>query len=185
MNTIELMHDLSRFVCDKQSYGCYALDELPREKLVKPALIISNTAPSSHSGKHWVGFYFTPGHKAEFFDSFGRPPNQKQFKQFLENNSTSFVYNNKRIQGNFSSVCGNFCILFLYFRCQHKSMSTFLKNFNVHTPEKNDLKVLRMYSKLSEKLQRNKKYKNQTGGRCNMITCNQTCTSLRKKSKCK
>lgn len=185
MNTIEIMHDLSRFVDKKMSYGCYALDELPREKIVRPCLIISNTAPSSHSGKHWVGFYFKAGsNRAEFFDSFGRAPTQKQFKQFLDNNSTSFIINSKRLQSSVSNVCGAYCVVFLYFRSRCASMTKFLKNFNVQTPELNDIKILQMYAKLSEKLLRNKnKFKNQTGGNCNIINCNQTCTPLRKKCK--
>lgn len=164
------------------TYGCYAIDELP-EKVVRPCLIIANTDASNLPGQHWTGFYFKSGSdRAEFFDSFGRKPTQKEFKKFIDNNSKSFIYNSKKIQGNYSTVCGNYCILFLFFRSRNLSMAKFLKHFNVQKPQINDMKILHMYAKLSEKLMRNKKkYKSQTGGnRCNTITCNQTCLPLKK-----
>lgn len=187
MNTLELLHDLSKFVCvgNKGGYGVYASDQLPKEKIVRPSLIIANTAPSSHSGKHWCGFYFKSGsNKAEFFDSFGGAPRKREFLRFIKNNSTSYIYNHKRLQSNWSTCCGNYAILFLFFRCSNLSMSTFLKEFDVKNPETNDIKVMNMYAKMSENLHRKmrcKKYKNQTGGNCNVITCNQTCAPLQRR----
>lgn len=185
MNTLELLHDLSRFICGAKTtsnYGVYACDELPKEKLIKPALIIANLSDSSSSGSHWVGFYFRANsNKGEFFDSFGKPPTLKVFKNFIAQNCTSYIYNNHKLQSNWSSCCGNYAILFLYFRCKQRSMRSFIKEFDVHQPEQNDVKIMEMYAKMSQELQKKmrcKKYKNQIGGNCKVITCMQTCVPL-------
>lgn len=176
------MHDLSRFACAKMSYGVYALDKLP-SKIVRPCLIIANTSLASQPGDHWTSFYFKANsNRAEFFDSFGRRPTQHQFKTFLKHNCKSFIYNSKRIQSDFSSVCGHYSLIFLFFRCNNYSMTKFLSRFNIHNREANDNKILRMYGKLSKILmQDSKKNKKRGNKKCNTITCNQTCTSLKKK----
>lgn len=175
------MHDLSRF-CKKVCFGCYALDELPK-KITRPCLIVSNTAVSTHPGKHWVAFYFgVNSQKAEFFDSFGRKPTQRQFKTFLKNNCKSFTYSPFKLQSDYSTCCGHWCLLFLYNRNKSISMADFVKSFDLKKRRQNDMKILRMYAKLNRQLLRNsKKYKTQIGGNCNTITCNQTCVPLRKK----
>lgn len=182
MNTIELLRDLSKFVCtSKGSWGVYAANQLPREKVTRPCLVIANTKSSDSPGEHWTGFFFPAGNKkAEFFDSFGRPPHKKSFMNFIHNNSTSFIYNDKKIQGNWSAVCGQYTILFLYFRCRNRSLKKFQKEFNVKTPERNDMKIMKMYARLSAKLQ-SKKNANQTGGSYKVITCNQSCKPLMKR----
>lgn len=185
MNTLELLRDLSKFACMKKcNFGVYASDELPKKnELVRPSLIIVNTKPSNHSGEHWCGFFFSSNSKkAEFFDSYGRKP-MADFKRFIEENSVSYIYNTKKLQSNFSSVCGQYTLLFLYFRCKNRSLNSFLNEFDIHTPEANDKKILRMYAHLSRKIQ-TKSFKNQTGtGKCNIVTCNQTCVSLQQKKK--
>lgn len=185
MNTLELLRDLSKFACMKKcNFGVYASDELPKKnELIRPSLIIVNTAPSSHSGEHWCGFFFNSrSNKGEFFDSYGRKP-MAHFKRFIEQNSVSYIYNTKKLQSNFSSVCGQFTLLFLYFRCKNRSLKSFLDEFDIRTPLLNDKKIVRMYANLSRKLH-SKPYKNQMGtGKCNIITCNQTCVSLKQKKK--
>lgn len=186
MNTIELLRDLSRFVCTKNKghWGVFACDQLPKEKITRPCLIICNTAPQSHPGIHWTAFYFGPrGKTAEFFDSFGRPPTlKKQFLRFIKNNSTSYIYNDKKIQGSYSTTCGNFSICYLYYRCLNRSMKTFLIEFDTKKPELNDKKIMKMYAKLSATLNNKmRKNVNQSGGKYSVITCNQTCAPLRRK----
>lgn len=186
MNTLELLSDLSKFACTKKqsTWGVFALDQLPKEKISRPCLVICNSAKSSHPGLHWNGIYFGAGNKkAEFFDSFGRPPYKKEFRKFIKNNSTSCVHNDKKIQGNYSTVCGQYSILFLYFRCKNHSMTKFIDEFSAKKSELNDRKIRKMYAQMSAAL--NKKIRaqnaNQTGGNYNCITCNQTCKALKKK----
>lgn len=185
MNTIELLRDLSKFVCAdaKGRWGVFAADQLPQEKITRPCLVIANNRRSTHSGEHWLGFFFPAGSKrAEFFDSFGRPPKNKSFIKFIKNNSTSFIYNDKKIQGNWSAVCGQYTLLFLYFRCKNRSMRTFLNEFDVRSPDRNDVKIMKMYAKMSSKMHTERQENpTQTGGRYKIITCNQTCKPLKKK----
>lgn len=181
MNTLQIMRDLSRFPCRKSTFGVYPLDELPK-RIERPCLIIANTAKSTHNGKHWVAFYFEHNSdKAEFFDSFGRPPTQKEFKSFIKNNSKYSEHNQVRMQSDYSILCGQYSLLFLFFRCSGRSFAEFRRQFNAQRPRQNDRKILRMYTNMSRKLARNFK-KTQIGGNmCNRITCNQTCTALKKK----
>lgn len=79
---------------------------------------IVNTDPSTKPGKHWVAFYLGPHGKLEFFDSYGRPPTHFNFP--LASNlldSSRFEYNTLALQADTTSVCGQYCLVFLFLRC--------------------------------------------------------------------
>lgn len=79
---------------------------------------IVNTDPSSRPGQHWVAFFLAPHGKLEFFDSYGRPPTHFGFplnSQMLE--PACFEYNTLSLQADSTSVCGQYCLVFLFLRC--------------------------------------------------------------------
>ena len=95
MNTTELISILRGcHLTNSHATDVFAADELPLSLDHYPTAIISNTDGSDKSGTHWTAFYFpNKNAPAEFFDSFGRPPEfyNPHFKNFLENNATKWL----------------------------------------------------------------------------------------------
>lgn len=172
MNTINIMESLRGFNKHNSTIGVFPCNKLP-SKIKKPSFIVANTDPSNKPGEHWVAFYFpTKGH-AEFFDSFGQPPNKRYFTKFLERHSRKYVINSHRFQGNFSSTCGNYCCLFLYYRSIGKTLKQFSNNFSPYNFESNDVKVISLFKKYIQKSSRT-----QTGGK-KQRECIQCCKSMK------
>lgn len=147
--------------------GVYPCDKLPKN-VEKPGIIVANTDPSYKSGEHWVAFYFPKNKKGEYFSSYGDYPKNKYFIKFLHNNSSSFITNTHRLQSDFSSCCGHYCCVYLYYRCKGVSLNQFLNLFSKSDYEFNDRKIMRLYKKHFGK---------QYGGRKILNQYNQTCCS--------
>lgn len=122
MNTEELLRCVQSDNVVRQSFkGVFPRDELPK-KVVKqfPVSYIVNTDASGQEGKHWVAIYLENGERGDFFDSYGNPPSwlAVEFVKFLKRNVYGYSYNDKRLQGYYSTVCGQFCLFYLYHRCR-------------------------------------------------------------------
>lgn len=117
MNTSQLLCALH---CDPllstTIQGVYATDQLP--EYVHRGGFIANTDISSKSGRHWCAFYFDGTGQSEFFDSYGKPAHyyNNTFVRCLHNNSIVQLYNSKKLQSNYSNVCGQYCLYFLIHR---------------------------------------------------------------------
>jgi len=90
--------------------GVFPRDLIPNDISHYPACYVANTDPSTKPGAHWVAFYLESPKKSEFFDSYGFHPRVYGFT----NHVTS--YNHTQYQSFASSVCGQFCVLYLYTR---------------------------------------------------------------------
>lgn len=171
MNTIQLTVDMTDNKNIKKYFrGVFPSDKLPK-KIKKPSLLIVNTDPSTSKGSHWVAFYIPRTGKPEYFDSLGRIPEKKEFLEFLAKHGKTFDYNKKRLQGTFSTTCGNYCGVYLYFRSKNIPFKQFLKLFSSKNFELNDSKILELYKKIFRR-----KKKVQIGG--SQIICNQTCQPI-------
>jgi hypothetical protein len=84
-----------------------ASDELP-SRVPTGSIYIINTDPSWLPGQHWVAVNFETNGYAEYFDSFGKPPRQKVIEDFLNQNSTKWTSNMKRLQSIHSNACGHY-----------------------------------------------------------------------------
>ena len=106
--------------------GVFPADELAKETVNQfPSGYIANTDPSHKPGEHWVAFYFDKRGKGEFFCSYGKPPETYNFQAWIERNATSWTYQKTRLQGDLSSVCGQYCLFFLLHRLRDISISGF------------------------------------------------------------
>lgn len=126
--------------------GVYAANTLPRHVQL-PALLVVNTDTSEREGTHWVAMYISAFGRGEFFDSFGFPPIIPQHRHFMDNNCSSWTYNTVQLQGIDSSVCGEYCVLFLTHRARGLSMEEFLWFFSVGDESVNDLLVQVQFKK--------------------------------------
>lgn len=189
MNTKQILRDLSRMCCEKKrNFDVLPADFLPTTRIDKknrPFYLVANTAASFEGdGEHWVCMYIPKKYSEniEYFDSFGLPAINNYFEKFISNNCKKYVYNANQLQADNSTVCGNFCVVFLNERCtKKKSLSEFVNHFSKTDREMNDAKIRKMYNKLhaQHKVTRvkNKNKKMTQRGRglyCKLI-CNQTC----------
>ena len=126
MNSKQLVQILKE---NKEFIGVFPCDKIPK-KVTTPVALIANTHPHSKPGEHWVAFYIDHDKTGEYFDSYGRLPVLKEFKQFLNKNSSYWLHNTERVQGPLSTVCGQYCIFYLVHRLccdipMHKIIKTF------------------------------------------------------------
>lgn len=148
MNTLEIARDLSQNLKTRQHFkGVFPADCLPKSKLKKPAFVVANTDNANQEGTHWVAFYFPKVGKGEYFDSFGNGPINTDFIKFLQKNCSSYIKNDQRLQGDFSTYCGQFCCMYLYYRCVGKTLKQFLQLFTSTKFNFNDNKVIHLYHK--------------------------------------
>lgn len=137
MNTDEINHVLNSNKKTKKFFkGVFPSDCLPTKKLKRPAFVVANTDDRYSPGSHWICMYFpkgenTPGY---YFDSIGIQPLNDHFLKFLKTNCKKFFSNNQQLQGNFSSTCGHWCCVYVYYRCMGKSLKHFLKKFSKKKP---------------------------------------------------
>ena len=78
---------------------------------------IANTDPSNLPGQHWVAFYIDRSRSPpifEFFDSYGLTPSDYNFPTISPN--AHLIHNPIALQSLTSTVCGQYCILYLYLR---------------------------------------------------------------------
>ena len=117
LSNIDLDMILKRDHVTKKGYlGAFPACEIPISKR-KRYFFITNTDLHDEPGTHWTA-WMVEGDKIDFFDSFGRSPNNKQFpyefKKFILGKKVS--YSAFRVQQYTSNTCGYFCMYYIYFR---------------------------------------------------------------------
>jgi hypothetical protein len=112
--------------------GIYASDSLPIRVTEFPSALVCNTDPVKEKGSHWIAFWFKNGTECEFYDSFGKLPEDYdiQLRSFIDRNSFACVYNDVQVQSNSASTCGFHVLFYLYRRAQGFSMQSSLRMLN-------------------------------------------------------
>jgi len=131
--------------------GVYSRDTLPNlsNQSRFPCCFISNTDVSKGKGKHWVVFYFTSVQDLEFFDSLGRCYSYYHFDTLkqLYPKLVSVKRINQRIQSCHSSLCGHYCLFFLFMRSHGHSFYHITDSFCLHDSNWNDKQVSKFIKK--------------------------------------
>lgn len=141
MDTTELQKYLNTIHPSLQ-YNVYAANRLPIYTQ-NPTYIISNLDPDTKPGSHWVAIHIDINGLGQYFDSYGRPP--KGYHQtFLKKNSRQWDFNTYRLQNDWTSVCGEYCLLYLYYKYNGNTMSDFIRLFNMETLY-NDILLYNMF----------------------------------------
>ena len=133
MNGREIVHKLSQYPATRGLFkGVFSSDLLPRSKKT-PFCFIANTEPHDDPGEHWVAFFVFATH-IEFFDSYGRAPNNpmfpKSFSRYVANKNC--VYNARLLEGFFSKTCGQFCIFYICMRSSGVSYKKMINSLSVN-----------------------------------------------------
>lgn len=129
MNTIELAQKaLNDSMLSQCFLGVFASNKIPKISKV-PAALIVNLDENNLPGSHWIGMFFTKTGKCEFFDSYGRKPDNC-ILQYITQHVTSYTYNNICVQDLWSISCGQMCLYFLIWRCRGISFKKIIKSMH-------------------------------------------------------
>ena len=125
MDLEQSLHALFRCTAFKNSFHVIANDEMKFIQFVNlPKAIIQNVQDGEKPGIHWVAYFVrelprgqedTDGNRIiwDFFDSYGKTPD---FYPLNTPPGRMCSFNENVFQSPFSSLCGHFCIYFLYNR---------------------------------------------------------------------
>jgi len=138
MNTSEITSTLNHL---PGFLGVYAADRLPLNLQISSCLV-ANTDPHDKPGQHWIAIFIDHEGNGEYFDSYGRPP-LKEIEYFLPK---SYIYNQKRLQGITTAVCGQYCIYYLTNRSKGHTLQAIVNSFSRNCTE-NDALVKRFVDK--------------------------------------
>ena len=132
MNTDEIETYLKKDpACKDMFYGVYSSDNIPTISKL-PALIVCNTDTRRGPGEHWIVIYLDNTGHGEYFDSFGRRP-EDGFKTFLDEHCSSWICNERQLQSVISSFCGHYCIFFSLYRSRGVDLRSIVKLFTKDT----------------------------------------------------
>ena len=118
--------------------GVYSRDNLPNK--IKDEAYVINFDEYSNIGTHWFALY-VDNNDVTYFDSFGVKHVPKEIKKFI-NRSLSIKTNIFRIQAYHSIMCGYFCIGFINFMLDGKTLTDFTSLFSPYDFDKNDNIIL-------------------------------------------
>lgn len=141
MNTSQLQCCIKCDYTMRNKVQVVAADQLPDTLTSLPCGFIANTDIATKAGSHWCAFYFDPVGNGEFFDSYGKAPQfyNIHFLNFFNHHARKGKkVNNKRIQGDFSSVCGLYSLLYLKRRLNNVPMNEIIKPFSQTAFTQND-----------------------------------------------
>ena len=120
MNSQEIAVILSRVIMGTGTnfLGVFPSNEIPMPTSF-PSCYVANIDPNTLPGSHWVAFYYIDSHHLEFLDSYGMPPSLYQFHL---PRGVLVLHNQVEIQKLNSTVCGQYCIFYLFHRARGSSL---------------------------------------------------------------
>ena len=142
MNSISIERKLNSY---SQFLGVFPSDIhcLPIIKKY-PSCLISNTDDHNLPGTHWIAMYFKNKNYVEYFDSYGNKPFILSHMKYMEKYASNIKYNDKIVQGQFSTTCAGHCIYYIHLKCNNYSLNDIMKIYsdNYHF---NDAFIYKMF----------------------------------------
>ena len=121
MNSLEIAYCLNNIgSLRKINGGVVAANQLPTIHTL-PYCFVANTDADTKPGTHWVAFYLDAHGDCDYFDSYGRKPNNLLFQRFLRGRAVN--WNKKQVQSYLSAACGHHSIYFLHERSAGVSLN--------------------------------------------------------------
>ena len=124
-----------------RTYDVVAKDCLPEIINTYPIAIVCNTHDADQPGEHWIAMYVDAERRGDYFDPYGRQPQHVEFTNFMNEHCSEWVPNDCTQQSPLSTVCGQYCIAFLLFRCRNVSMHVFTHRLFTTDLVANDCRV--------------------------------------------
>ena len=129
-------------------YEVVAKDTLPEVVSTYPSAFVCNTHDSDQPGEHWIAMYVDE--IGDYFDPYRMKPQHAEFTNFMNEHCSQWSLNDHILQSPISTVCGQYCIAFLMFRCRNISMHDFARLFTSDLIA-NDCRVFDWLGALSKK----------------------------------
>ena len=120
------------FKDEKRFNGVFSRNNLPK---LKNGAYVINLDHNKNTGTHWI-VIFMKNNEVIYFDSFGVEYIAKEMREKIGNRNIKT--NIFRIQDNNSTMCGYFCILFIEYMLNNKTLTDFTNLFSPWNFEKND-----------------------------------------------
>lgn len=139
----------SDFFTSKMWKGFLAPDlKLSEKKSIKnpPHLYFVNTAPTYSGGEHWCVLIVRKKY-CEFFDSFGKSPDNYDVLKSIVPQCKKIVYNGDRYQSYLAKTCGHHCIFFSILRARGISNKRIKKLYKKNDYRYNDSMVYKFVLK--------------------------------------
>jgi len=135
MNGSELERALTQNnITSRHFRGVFARDALPSNP--RKGFYIMNFDKTGEPGSHWVCMEIGENSNT-YFDSYGRkPPRFRHLMTFL--GGKKMERNKKTLQHDYSTTCGQWCLYYIWRRCDGWTMKNITRPFNVKTPLVND-----------------------------------------------
>lgn len=121
--------------------GTFAIDTIPYFEVRPGRWCVVNTHPLAKMGEHWVALFYDKKGGAEYFCSYGRPPKARFMKILKKIFPPNYKRNLIQLQSPNTTVCGQYCIYYLYYRSRGKSMKWIQNKFSKVNLMENDRKV--------------------------------------------
>ena len=109
-------------------YAVIAKVNLPDVVSTYPSAFVCNTHDSDQPGEHWVAMYVDQ--RGDYFDPYGQKAQHIEFTNFMNEHCSEWAHNDNTLQSHMSTVCGEYSVAFLMFRCRNVSMSAFSRLFS-------------------------------------------------------
>lgn len=142
MNTQEIQHCMSKLNIGVES-NVFPANRMPMFVQL-PVYIISNLDPDFKPGSHWIAIYIDVNGVGEYFDSFGRKP-EGYHKMFLIRNAKKWYCNHQQLQSYLTSVCGKYCLVYLYLKTKNVKFNDFINVFSTVNSLGNDVTISQMF----------------------------------------
>ena len=142
----------------------------------KPTAFVVNTDGHTKPGMHWIGIYVDTEGNALYFDSYGLPPYVPDHIHRLRKNCKTFRWNTTLLQSATSDVCGQYCIMFLYYMSSRLGFTRFLENFSDDLKKNDDIVRKFVYRKLADGDDNECEFRGSGGIGCR-VRCLQNCSS--------
>ena len=112
MNSLEKLSCLATI--PQHSVSVFTADWIPRV-WTKPTACVCNTDNHFKPGNHWVAAYADTLENGWYFDSFGVWPIIPDHISRLRKSFKRLRWNTTHLQSLSSDVCGQYCMIFLYY----------------------------------------------------------------------
>ena len=120
--------------------GVFSRDNLPSN--IKNGASVTNLDEYHDIGTHWVALYVN-NKTITYFDSFGVEHIPREIIKFVAHKK--IITNIYRIQAYDSAMCGYFCIAFINFMFNGKSLTDYTNLFSPNDLKKNDDTILKYF----------------------------------------
>ena len=119
--------------------GIYSRNNLP--KTIKKEAYVINLDEYEITGTHWVSLFVKPKYTV-YFDSFGVEHFPKEINKFIHKDIKSNIF---RLQAYDSIMCGYFCIEFINYMLEGKTLLDYTNLFFPNDFKKNDRVIKRIF----------------------------------------